>query len=252
MDRRVRISNAARGVRGEGSDKPAERRGTGRTVRGRESRQALVRAARVVFERDGFLHARIADICKEASTSHGSFYTYFVSKEEIFNEVVDSVEIDLLHLEPSTKTASRDERIRSANQHYLDSYLQNADILTVIQQVATFDPEVRETRLQRQDEFARTLEKRIREYQGEGVADGRIDAWLAANALGGMVAFVAEQVAAGRLAFDTSAVVDQLTVLWANALGLPPDDHATTRGSRSAARAIDQQGRPKKRTISKP
>jgi hypothetical protein len=36
------------------------------SARGLRSRAALVRAARAVFERDGFLEARIVDICAEA------------------------------------------------------------------------------------------------------------------------------------------------------------------------------------------
>jgi AcrR family transcriptional regulator len=179
-----------------------------------------VRAARVVFERKGFLHARVADICDEAKMSHGSFYTYFTSKEEIFQEVVDSVEIDLLRLESVTKSAGPLERVRAANRHYLETYLDNAKILAVIQQVATFDDEVRRTRLERQDEFARAIEKRIREYQAAGQSDARLDALLAANALGGMVAFIADQVATGRTPLDLETVVEQLTVLWTNALGL--------------------------------
>lgn len=222
MERSVRIPNAARPRARVSGEESAPRRGTGRTVRGRQSRRLLVEAARVVFERDGFLRARVADICDQAGTSHGSFYTYFTSKEEIFGEVVDSVEIDLLRLEPVTKSAGPVERIRAANRHYLETYLENADILAVIQQVAGFDAEVRATRLQRQDEFARVIEKRIREYQDAGLADGRLDAWTAANALGGMVAFVADQVATGRTTLSKKDVVEQLTVLWCNALGLGP------------------------------
>lgn len=218
--KRARISNATRGREAGDASELAPRRGTGRTARGRQSREQIVRAARVVFERKGFLHARVADICDEAGMSHGSFYTYFTSKEEIFQEVVDSVEIDLLRLEPVTKEAGPLDRIRAANRHYLETYLQNAKILTVIQQVATFDPDVRNTRLQRQDEFARVVEKRIREYQAAGLADRRTDAWLAANALGGMVAFVADQVATGRSTLGKDDVVEQLTILWSNALGL--------------------------------
>ena len=33
------------------------------TKRGERTRQALVRAARTVFERDGFINSRLSDIC---------------------------------------------------------------------------------------------------------------------------------------------------------------------------------------------
>jgi AcrR family transcriptional regulator len=218
VQRRAQLPNASR----RRADIPpaAKRRGTGRTERGRQSRQQLVDAARTIFERDGFLRARIADICDEAQTAYGSFYTYFVSKEEIFHEVVDSVEIDLLRLEPFPEDAKPIERIRAANRHYLETYQRNAGILRVIMQVSTFDDAVSGTRVLRQDEFARAIERRTRVYQEQGVADPDLDPWLAANALGGMVAFIAEKVVAGDAPMDIDDAVDQLTKLWANAIKL--------------------------------
>ncbi|MBN9622078.1 MAG: helix-turn-helix transcriptional regulator [Actinobacteria bacterium] len=59
-----------------------------RSPRGLRTRTALVEAARTVFERDGYLEARITDITKEAGVAAGSFYTYFDSKEEIFEAEV--------------------------------------------------------------------------------------------------------------------------------------------------------------------
>jgi AcrR family transcriptional regulator len=219
--RQTRIPNASRGRKGDGTDEePAEkRRGTGRTSRGRRTRQLLVDAARTVFERDGFLHARIADICDEAGISHGSFYTYFVSKEQIFGEVVDTVELDLLRLEPPAEEEPI-ERIRSANRQYLEHYRDNAGIMAVIQQVSTFDAEVQATRIQRHDEFAHAIERRTVEYQKAGIADPEVDPWLSAIALGGMVAFVADQMFVQHQDIGLDDAVDQLTLLWANAIGL--------------------------------
>ena len=37
----------------------------------------------MVFERDGYLEARLTDITAEAHCSTGSFYTYFDSKEAL-------------------------------------------------------------------------------------------------------------------------------------------------------------------------
>src|SRR3984957_1254558 len=55
-----------------------------RSRKGIETRARLVDAAKEVFERDGFLDARISDIAEKAGLSHGSFYHYFESKEEVF------------------------------------------------------------------------------------------------------------------------------------------------------------------------
>ncbi|MFC5748319.1 TetR/AcrR family transcriptional regulator [Actinomadura rugatobispora] len=222
-NRRTALSNASRGRRGgEGKEK---RRGTGRTSRGRQTRAQLVEAAKAVFERDGFLHARIADICDAAGVSHGSFYTYFVSKEEIFKEVADAVELDLLTLEPAPADADPLQRIRAANEHYLRVYRANAKIMKVIHQVATIDAEVRETRLQRQDAFARAIERRIRQLQDAELADPEVDAGYAAHALGGMVAHFADHLfnTGNTAGFDLATATDQLTRIWTNAVGIRDD-----------------------------
>jgi len=218
---RVRIPNASRGRTADTSEDGTgpKRRGTGRTVRGRQSRQLLVDAARTVFERQGFLRTRIADISKEAKVSHGTFYTYFFSKEEVFREIVDSVEIDLLRVD-AVESTDPVERIRAGNRHYLESFRDNADILRVIQQVSTFDEAVRQTREERQTRFAHALERRTRSYQEEGLVRGDIDPWVAANALGGMVSNFADLMFIQGRTFDLDHVVDQLTTLWARAVGI--------------------------------
>jgi AcrR family transcriptional regulator len=218
--RRVVLPNAGQGRRAAGERE--KRRGTGRTVRGRLTRERLLESARTVFERDGFLQARVQDICDAAGISHGSFYTYFVSKEEIFAEVVDSVELDLLTLDRAPSSADPVERVRLANEHYLLAYQANAKILRVIHQVSTIDASVRATRLQRQEDFARAIERRVRRLQQDGVADPAVDPVYAAQALGGMVASFAEYMfnTENGFGFDLATATDQLTRIWSNALGM--------------------------------
>ncbi len=175
-----------------------------------------------MFERDGFLYARVADICDVAGMSHGSFYTYFVSKEEIFREVVDSVELNLLTVDPAPADVDPVERIRAANRHYLQTYATNNKIINVINQVATIDLEVRATRLQRQEEFARVIDRRTRLLQEQNLADPAIDPAYAAQALGGMVANFADFLFNSSTTFDFETAVDQLTLIWTNALGIRP------------------------------
>ena len=63
--------------------------------------QRLIAAARVVFERDGFHDARLADVTKEANVSTGTLYNYFQSKEELFRAVMQGV-LDELTARPTT------------------------------------------------------------------------------------------------------------------------------------------------------
>lgn len=219
-ERLTSLPNASRGPRAAHDVGP--RRGTGRTRRGRQTRTLLLDAAREVFERDGYLHARVADICDVAGISHGSFYTYFVSKEAIFREVVDSVELDLLSPEPVPADTDPIERIRAANRHYLETYAANAEIMKVIHQVSTFDDDVLRIRLQRHQAFARAIERRTRMLQDEGLVDPDVDPAYAAQALGGMVGYLADLLFTTDhgSGFDLDTAVEQLTVLWANAIGV--------------------------------
>lgn len=221
--RRTRLPNASAGRRRAGQDGEDRTRAAGSTSKGQRTRRQLVDAARVVFERDGFLRARIADICDVAGVSHGTFYTYFLSKEEIFREVTDSVEVGLLTLRTSagrSGPADPVERIRAANRHYLETYRDNAKILSVIHEVAAFDPEVRATREERQGVFATSIRRRVQALQQAGLADPAVDPAMAAKALGGMVAFWADNTFRDDAEADLDEAVEQLTLLWVNAIGL--------------------------------
>ena len=220
MVRKTRLPNASRARQLDQGE--ARRSDATRTERGRQKRDLLLAAARVVFERDGFLHSRIADICGEAGVALGSFYTYFGSKEEIFQAVLDGVELDLLTFSAPPADANAFERIRAANRHYLEAVRDNAALLAVIEQVVTFDDDAKATRDRREEEFADLLERRTREYQSAGLADPRLDPRIAARALGAMVDTVARSLfmRGASTEHDVDLVSEQLTLLWMNALGM--------------------------------
>jgi AcrR family transcriptional regulator len=53
-------------------------------LRSERTRAELLRAAEVIFARDGFEASRIEDIAAEAGRSRGAFYANFESKTEVF------------------------------------------------------------------------------------------------------------------------------------------------------------------------
>lgn len=198
-----------------------------RSAKGRRTRARLLEAGKVVFERDGFLQARITDIAAEAKVSHGSFYHYFDSKESLFREIAEEVEVRLVSMDDIPHNVDGEtspvERIRAANRAYLTAYKKESRIMRVIEEVSRYNEDVRQVRNKRDDYLAARLESAIRRLQAEGVADKRIDERYAATALGGMVAKFAEMMFIGGARFELEAAVEQLTILWANALGLPVD-----------------------------
>src|SRR5664279_3131717 len=121
---------------------------TGRTpvsARGARTRGALVRASREVFERDGFIEARITDIALEAGVAAGSFYTYFTSKEDAFAAVLEQVGEEMLH--PRIRElADRDDPIsviEAANRAYLVAYRRNARLMGLLEQVSQINEDFR-------------------------------------------------------------------------------------------------------------
>ncbi len=207
-----------------------------RSAKGRRTRARLLEAGRTVFERDGFLQARISDIAAEANVSHGSFYHHFDSKESIFREIAEEVEVRLVPMDDMAaegRASGPIDRIRAANRSYLMAYEREARIMRVIEEVSRYDEDVRTVRGERDSHLAARLEAAIARLQAEGLADARIDKRYAATALGGMVARFAETLFVAGGKYDLDTAVEQLTLLWANALGLK--ETKSRRGTRARA-----------------
>lgn len=62
-----------------------------RTARGRETRRRLLEAAEQVFAELGYTEASVSRITERASIGQGTFYLYFDSKLELFNELVEDL-----------------------------------------------------------------------------------------------------------------------------------------------------------------
>jgi AcrR family transcriptional regulator len=219
------------------------------TTKGAKTRAKLVKAAKEVFERDGFLEARISDIAKRAKVSYGAFYHYFDSKEQIFREVAEAQE-ERLTAPPDEDTEPLSEpgdptvydRIYRANRRYLERYRSEAKIMGVIEQVSRYDSYVNAARMASQKHFVERSERAIKQLQKEGQADPRLDPAMASDALGAMVARFAELwLTQGYRSYDFDQAVEQLTIIWANALGLPsgqmhPSKPTPRRSTRATTR----------------
>jgi AcrR family transcriptional regulator len=210
-----------------------------RSPKGRRTRARLLEAGKTIFERDGFLQARISDIAAEAGVSHGSFYHYFDTKEALFGEIAEEVEVRLISMDDIAhdldEGAGPIDRIRAANRSYLSGYRKEAGIMRVIEEVSRYNDEVREVRARRDDYLTVRTESAIARLQAEGLADGRLDTRYAAVALGGMVAKFAEMMFIGGAKFDLPAAVEQLTLLWANALGIKENRSRRSSDKKGAA-----------------
>jgi AcrR family transcriptional regulator len=205
----------------------AEKPSGPRSRKGVETRSRLVSAAKEVFESDGFLDARISDIAERAGLSHGSFYHYFESKEEVFREVAAKVDerlsapLNNVILDPSSSAAPY-ERIHEAIRLHLEAYRDEARIMGVIEQVWRFDAQFNAIRAERHRRYTAQIADSILRLQRHGLADRRLNPVIAADGLGAMTYRFPEMwFVQGFLDCDFDEGVDQLTLLFTNALGLP-------------------------------
>lgn len=194
------------------------------TNRGLKTRANLIAAARHVFERDGYLDARLTDITAQAKCSTGSFYTYFENKEEVFAAVLEAAKEDMLHPKVDSLSGSSKDPysiIEASNRAYLESYQRNAKLMGLLEQVASIDPKFRRMRRRRSTEFAQRNARGIEALQKRGIADSDLDPMLTSLALSAMVS---------RLAFYTyvlgekgclESLIFTTTRLWCNALNIP-------------------------------
>jgi AcrR family transcriptional regulator len=210
-----------------------------RSKKGVLTRARLLEAAKEVFEEDGFLEARISDIAKRAGLSHGSFYHYFDSKEEVFREVAESVEEQLsaplggVILDESSHAPPQD-RIREALRLSLESYRREAKIIGVIEQMARYDKQVNAVRMHRHRRYSKQVAASIRDLQKHGLADPDLDPEIASAALGAMSTRFPEMwLVQGAVSCGFDKAVDQLTRLFVNALGLSGERAGARRRPRA-------------------
>lgn len=105
--------------------KKAARRTT-RAQQAQDTRAKLLRAAIVVFARDGFAGGRVERISKLARSHDRMIYYYFGNKEKLFVTVLETIYAELyeaeraLQLDPTCPREALAELVRFTWQYYLD------------------------------------------------------------------------------------------------------------------------------------
>jgi AcrR family transcriptional regulator len=196
-----------------------------RSRKGEETRARLLTAAKETFEEHGFVEARISDIAKRAGlSSHGAFYHYFDSKEQILRELAEELDDRLSEpmgsviLAPDSDASPRTRLVTALRQH-LQSYREEARIMGVVEQLARYDEGVAAVRFARIRRHRDEIAHSVRHLQRRGAADPTIDPVIAAAALGAMTERFAEMwLVQGLLECDLDDAADTLAALMVNAL----------------------------------
>jgi AcrR family transcriptional regulator len=196
-------------------------------------RARLLAAAREVFERDGFLDARVTDISAAAGVAHGSFYTYFASKTAIFRALLATT-MDELYRSMGTSDEADGEspavaadpvaaavaRIDRANRRFVAMYQHNTALMALFEQVTTFDPEVRALRQAARERMVGRVRHSVERLQADGLVAADLDAEYSAHALVAMVNGLVHYWLVMGAEFDEERLVGTMTRLWAQSLGL--------------------------------
>lgn len=201
------------------------------TPKGRRTRDRILEAARIVFEREGLHAARIADIAEEAGLSPSAFYRYFSSKAEVLEAVAVS-SFDAVFeavgaqgdLERSLAPA---ERFRLANRRYLAAYCDNALGIRLLEQHVATNPLFKEHRRGINQRFIPRLAAVLGRMMEAGEIDDRYDATSLADALSAMVdrsAYINFVLRGHRVV--PQGLAETIDILWENVLGIAPPEGA--------------------------
>ena len=158
-----------------------------KTPKGRGSKDALLRAARTVFGRDGFAASRVTDIAAEAGMSSGTFYRYYNDKREALLELMTGL-LRGLWEQSRAKWNPTDavESVVITTERYFRYYEDNADLFRVLHETAQIDPEIEAMQADGRRAFHDRIIRMARRGIERGVIRPDLDPELSASFLGGM------------------------------------------------------------------
>jgi AcrR family transcriptional regulator len=158
----------------------------GRTLsrKGLETRTRLLEAAEQVFAELGYHDASIVKITEAAGVAQGTFYLYFASKKEIFDELVRDLNRRVRHAmkEASDKGTTRLEAELLGFGAYFRFTAEHTALYRIIRQAEFVSPEMLHYHY---DRLSEGYVEALREATAKGEA-GEIDPEVTAWALMGM------------------------------------------------------------------
>jgi AcrR family transcriptional regulator len=112
--------------------------------RGVETRERLLEAAEQVFAELGYVDASIVKITEAAAVGQGTFYLYFASKQEIFDELVRDLNRRVRHAmkEASSKGTTRLESELLGFGAYFHFTTEHPALYRIIRQAEFVSPEI--------------------------------------------------------------------------------------------------------------
>lgn len=178
----------------------------GRTLskKGQATRRRLIDAAEKCFAEAGYHDASVVKITEAAGVAQGTFYLYFSSKKEIFDELVRDLNSRIRHAmkEASSQGGSRLEAELLGFQAFFRFTAEHNALYRIIRQAEFVSPE-------------------MLRYHYERLSEGYVEA-LRAAVESGEIAKVDPEVTAWAL-MGMGELLGMRWVLWNGRSELPPD-----------------------------
>lgn len=196
--------------------------------KGRRTRDRLIDAARAVFERDGFIDSRVADIVKEAGAAYGTFYTYFPSKEAAFLAVIvtqqEAIKEAARHHAAEAERLDARGVVEASNRAYLEGYGKHWRLMEAWSVAAAVDAEIGGL-LEDMIHFnIERTERSLLRLRQRGDISADIDPHYAARALNAMVMQFSIRIFRDNPdGVDIDTAVRTITDIWCQGIGLGED-----------------------------
>lgn len=182
------------------------------------TRTLIVAAAHDVFIERGFFDTRITDITEAAGVASGSFYTYFDSKELVFEAMLDELDAAIMPA-PSSPQDDVREWVRANARHYLEQFGSHAAFWRRVEQAALGNRGISRMLASRREVYVAQVRDTIHIWDEAGLVDSGVSADVTALALVATTEQCAFQwfvLEDGKPQIDSA--VDQLTELWCRVL----------------------------------
>lgn len=116
--------------------------GAALSAKGLRTRQALIVAAEKIFAEYGWEEASIVKITEEAGVSQGTFYRYFLSKQAVFDELVEDLNRRVRHAmsEGAARGTNRVEAERYGFEAFFRFTAEHPGLYRVIRQAEFASP----------------------------------------------------------------------------------------------------------------
>jgi AcrR family transcriptional regulator len=198
----------------------APTRGRELRARGKRTLARVLDAGARVFADRGYHAARVDDIVKAAEVSHGTFYLYFSSKQDLFRAIAEDIASDMLALARELPPLDRDDgTFRAWLERFHELYERHGKFLRTWTEAEVVNSELGRTASDLVTEFSRQLATRVRSAAPD------LDAGTAAFALVSMIERTTYYVQSRQLVVSAAASLDVLAAV----------TEAAVHGAREAA-----------------